>query len=141
MTDEQIKAMVDRFLSWKLPEDFNPDNGISFQQISNPGTMFAYEHVPTGTNLFTATQAEAMVRHMLGSPGKSIRPKPDTDRHNAAMLPILRLVLDHGSTEADQWVILESICRGIGMVHGRTAAQTAIFVETMAERLATGERA
>ena len=28
LTDEQIKYMRDRFLGWKLPENFNPDNGI-----------------------------------------------------------------------------------------------------------------
>lgn len=25
MTDDQIKHMVNRFLGWKLPENFNPD--------------------------------------------------------------------------------------------------------------------
>lgn len=57
MTDEKIKQMVDRFLSWRLPENFAPDGGITFAGH--------WAHGPTGTNLFTATQAEAMVRHML----------------------------------------------------------------------------
>jgi hypothetical protein len=57
MTEEQIKEMVDRFLSWSLPVDFNPDGGISFSGHR--------QHGPTGTNLFTAAQADAMVRHML----------------------------------------------------------------------------
>lgn len=57
MTDYQIKRMVERFLTWKLPEDFNPDGGIKFEKIAN--------HQPVGTNLFTATQAELMVRHMI----------------------------------------------------------------------------
>ena len=66
MTEDQIKEMVSRFLSWKLPEDFSPDCGIEFD---------AYKYVklnpinrkfePVGTNLFSANQAEAMVRHML----------------------------------------------------------------------------
>lgn len=60
--------------------------------------------------------------------------------HNAAMLPIMRLVIEHGPTEADQWVIWESIAPGIGRLHGRTAPQTALYVETIAERLTTGER-
>lgn len=55
MTDEQIKHMVNRFLAWKLPDDFGPDGGVS----KAPGSQ------PVGTNLLTATQAEAMVRHML----------------------------------------------------------------------------
>jgi hypothetical protein len=29
MTDAQIKHMTERFLGWKLPENFNPDGGIS----------------------------------------------------------------------------------------------------------------
>lgn len=31
MTEAQIKHMVNRFLSWKLPDNFNPDAGISFK--------------------------------------------------------------------------------------------------------------
>lgn len=65
MTDEQIKRMVDRFLMWRLPDDFAPDAGISFDPISNKGTPHEYRHVPVGTNLLTAIQAEQMVRHML----------------------------------------------------------------------------
>ena len=61
MTDAQIKHMVDRFLGWKLPDDFNPDAGISFKAH----TAFPMKHEPTGTNLFDVTQAEAMVRYML----------------------------------------------------------------------------
>ncbi len=78
MTDEQIKHMVERFLSWKLPEAFHPDAGISFKPTFNdtPEIMAALgltepmRHNPTGTNLFDYTQAQAMVRHMAeGMPG------------------------------------------------------------------------
>ena len=62
MTDNQIKHMVNRFLSWKLPENFNPDNGISAER-PNYGPGVTWE--PMGTNLLDYTQAEAMVRHML----------------------------------------------------------------------------
>lgn len=65
MTDEQIKHMVDRFLQWKLPEDFRPDGGIEFDPISSKGTAYERRREPVGTNLLSATQAEAMVRHML----------------------------------------------------------------------------
>lgn len=64
-TDEQIKHMVGRFLCWKLPEDFNPDGGVSFKPFMNAITGRPYEGMPVGTNLFTAVQAEAMVRHMI----------------------------------------------------------------------------
>lgn len=65
MTEDQIKAMVDRFLMWKLPESFNPDGGISFKADFNENTAHPMKHRPVGTNLFDAVQATAMVRHMI----------------------------------------------------------------------------
>lgn len=66
MTDDQIKYMANRFLGWKLPENFNPDAGIKFQPHVNPGAQYDHKRDgPVGTNLFDATQAEAMVRHMV----------------------------------------------------------------------------
>ena len=65
MTDEQIKHMTNRFLQWKLPDNFNPDAGISFTPDFNVGTPYPMKHEPSGTNLLNYTQAEAMVRHML----------------------------------------------------------------------------
>lgn len=59
MTEEQIKHMVDRFLGWKLPKNFNPDCGISFDR------KYQDDHSPSGTNVFDASQAEAMVRYMI----------------------------------------------------------------------------
>ena len=61
-----VGNMVQRFLSWRLPEDFNPDNGISFKPTFNDHMDPPMRRNPTGTNLFDARQAEAMVRHMLG---------------------------------------------------------------------------
>lgn len=52
-----VKEAVNRFLGWKLPEDFSPDCGISFSSLITTE--------PVGTNLLTATQAEAMVRFIL----------------------------------------------------------------------------
>ena len=65
MSDEQIKHMVGRFLRWRLPDDFHPDAGISFEAGYNENTPHPAKHEPVGTNLFTATQAEQMVRYML----------------------------------------------------------------------------
>lgn len=67
MTEAQIKYMVDRFLSWKIPRDtFNPDGGISFDKKPfNTHTPHPMLHEPSGTNLFDAVQADAMVRHMI----------------------------------------------------------------------------
>jgi hypothetical protein len=65
MNNDLVKYMVGRFLSWRLPESFAPDAGISFKADYNEHTAYPMKHRPTGTNLFDATQAEAMVRHML----------------------------------------------------------------------------
>lgn len=63
MTDKDalVKKMVDRFLCWKLPDDFAPDAGISFD-----GTYKDKWGMPVGTNLLNADQAKAMILHMLG---------------------------------------------------------------------------
>lgn len=72
-TDEQITYMAKRFLSWKLPEHFSPDNGITFSRgaqwhsegRNSPGW-------PIGTNLFDRDQAEEMVRFLIeGLPSSS----------------------------------------------------------------------
>lgn len=65
MTDGLVKQMVNRFLVWKLPDDFHPDGGVSFEKVSNAGTPYEHKYAPVGTNLLTATQATAMVEHML----------------------------------------------------------------------------
>src|ERR1700753_2282778 len=65
MTEEQIEYLANRFLGWRLPENFNPDDGISFDPIQNRGHAFESRRQPTGTNLFDAGQALAMVRYMV----------------------------------------------------------------------------
>ncbi len=65
MTEEQIKHMAQRFLGWKLPDDFGPDNGVSFEPFGNKGTAHEYRREPVGTNLLTYGQAIEMVRHMV----------------------------------------------------------------------------
>lgn len=62
-----IRQMVDRFLAWKLPADFDPDGGISFKPTYKNSHGDPVRRDPSGTNLFTGVQAEAMVRHMLGA--------------------------------------------------------------------------
>lgn len=53
------QEMIDRFLMWRLPESFSPDGGITFQKPT-PTSW------PVGTNLFTATEARAMLEYVLG---------------------------------------------------------------------------
>jgi hypothetical protein len=65
VTKAQLEYMVSRFLGWKLPANFSPDAGISFKATFNEHMPFGPQyHNPTGTNLFDATQAAEMVRHM-----------------------------------------------------------------------------
>lgn len=73
MNSDQIKHMVNRFLGWKLPATFHPDNGISFDAtVPHPACP------PVGTNLFDATQAETMVHHMIiGLPAMPQSPAVD----------------------------------------------------------------
>ena len=53
------KAMADAFLCWRLPKDFSPDAGISFNAPDNEA------HWPVGTNLFTAEQAAKMFKDCI----------------------------------------------------------------------------
>ena len=66
MKDEIIKQITNRFLGWKLPEDFSPDAGISFKSDFNENTKYPMKHKPVGTNLFNYSQAENMVKYILG---------------------------------------------------------------------------
>ena len=78
MNDAQIKHMVDRFLAWKLPDNFSPDAGVSF----DPPVTCPW---PTGTNLLDATQVTAMVQHMVsGLPANEVTNEaaPSTDSGN-----------------------------------------------------------
>jgi len=54
----EIKNMVNRFLGWRLPKDFSPDNGIKFTPFPSQQEDYGW---PVGTNIFTADQAEAML--------------------------------------------------------------------------------
>lgn len=55
-----LGAAVDRFLGWRLPDDFFPDCGISFKPLGYPNGW------PIGTNLLTAAQAREMLAYVLG---------------------------------------------------------------------------
>lgn len=72
MTEDQIKHLVERFLGWRLPDTFRPDNGISFKAPEEE--RFRAAHWPSGTNLLDYDQAKAMVLHML----KGLPAAPDS---------------------------------------------------------------
>ena len=61
-TKNIIKRIVDRFLAWKLPDDFSPDCGIHY--IGDQNGFSYYPIKPIGTNLFTADQATKMVEEI-----------------------------------------------------------------------------
>jgi hypothetical protein len=60
-------------------------------------------------------------------------------RVNDAILPLLKLIVPENG-EADQWVIIETLCCAIGRVHGRSDRQIAEFLDAISFRIATGER-
>lgn len=110
MTEAQIKHMVSRFLQWKLPENFSPDGGISFQREFNTHTEHPMKAKPAGTNLLDAAQVEAMLRHMMegmpASAGGDARERSTfmsrlAARHRARD----EFVADDGSLSAD-WVAM-----------------------------------
>ncbi len=68
MTNEQIKHLVDRFLGWRLPDNFRPDGGISYRGAGPESAQKPTLYGPTGTNLFDAVQAEAMIRYLMCAP-------------------------------------------------------------------------
>ncbi|RUU29712.1 NADAR family protein [Mesorhizobium sp. M6A.T.Ce.TU.016.01.1.1] len=111
MNEDQIKKMVDRFLTWRLPDDFNPDAGISFEKTFNEHTAFPRKHEPVGTNLFDATQATAMVRHMVeGLPAVSDKSTTEAlDRGIALVEAFLRYFNpnDLPEDQSQQWQQLE----------------------------------
>jgi hypothetical protein len=65
MNDAQIKHMTEQFLRFKLPANFNPDGGITFEPTYKGFGGAEIKHEPIGTNLLNYTQAETMVRHMI----------------------------------------------------------------------------
>ena len=70
VTDE----MVTRFLWWRLPDDFQPDGGITFNRFVGCQPR-PPEWWPVGTNLLTAVQAKAMLQHVLAD-------QPSADRED-----------------------------------------------------------
>jgi hypothetical protein len=65
MKKKNVDKAVDLFLCWELPKDFHPDCGISFDGRKDD-EWNKNKTWPTGTNLFTATQAKQMLLHCIG---------------------------------------------------------------------------
>ena len=100
MNDAQIKHMVDRFLAWKLPDNFSPDAGVSF----DPPVTCPW---PTGTNLLDATQVTAMVQHMVsGLPANEV-PEPNPEWEAKAAAHHAESVAEAGVNPFDTLTMLE----------------------------------
>lgn len=94
MNDAQIKHMVDRFLAWPLPADFNPDAGISFEPSYAGEGGRRYPHNPSGTNLLDAKQAEAMIKHLAeGMPAETTY-----DDHKEALADLVHLMSEQDAS-------------------------------------------
>jgi hypothetical protein len=57
-----LDTLVNRFLGWRLPDDFAPDGGVRF---TPPRAEYMPHEWPVGTNLLTDPQARAMFSHCL----------------------------------------------------------------------------
>lgn len=102
MTEEQIKHMVDRFLQWRLPEHFNPDGGISFEQTANAGTFREYKREPVGTNLLDVQQAKAMVRYMVDGMPQAARIAAEQTRKDV-IREVAKFLEDEAQLVENHW--------------------------------------
>jgi hypothetical protein len=99
VSNNQIKHMVERFLGWRLPTNFNPDAGISFKPDFNEHTAHPMKHEPTGTNLFDFTQAEEMIRYLVdGMPGPVQAPESAENQPIEFKVPTIEM-FHEGSPE------------------------------------------
>jgi hypothetical protein len=126
--DSQIKHMVDRFLAWRLPENFNPDGGISFKKTFNENTPHPMKSEPVGTNLFDASQAEEMIRYMVeGMPADSAtRPQRESG---------LSSTQEHEGYHADETPCYDDMCTG------RQPVQQEVFHSKSQEKRIKAQRA
>ena len=89
MTKALIDQMVDRFLSWPLPDSVASD--LCVTEAGHPHR--------SGTSLLTATEAKAMLEHVLeDTTGRQTIPKPIAlESVTLASLPALKHPLDGGT--------------------------------------------
>lgn len=110
MKSPNIDEIVSRFLSWKLPTDFSPDGGISFETRYLPSSP----HWVIGTNLFTADQAKAMFEHVLkGSHSEIVTSPPNQSALIAELVEASRAVI----YTAPSHVICDQVHHPVNMRH------------------------
>ena len=126
LTPLNIDEAVNRFLGWKLPENFAPDAGISFKKMFNEHTAHPMRHEPTGTNLLDAVQAKAMLEYVLqgfSHPAASAITKEERDVIKAAQ-DWRRQHNDFPEQYADGkemicWPSDEALCRAIDALRAK----------------------
>ena len=64
----------------------------------------------------------------------------NSDKHNAAVRVLLPQIVRANPDEVQQWIIMESLCIGIGLAHNRSRREVAEVLEMMADRILKGER-
>ena len=108
MSKKLIDMLVNRFLMWKLPENFSPDCGISFKP-STPysGDEFGNSSWPIGTNLLTADQAKQMLEYILGS-AIILSEQYSTEEEAAAFTHGYFLGFDDGIDHPDEITLTDS---------------------------------
>lgn len=89
-----VDEAVNRFLGWKLPNDFSPDCGISFDGRKDD-EWNKNKTWPIGTNLLSANQARAMFEYVLSSPIA----EPDTATQAAKPLTDEKILALSDATE------------------------------------------
>lgn len=136
MTEEQVKHMVERFLAWKLPENFRPDGGITFKAEFNEDTAHPMKHEPRGTNLFDITQAEAMVRYIVAGlpPSTAQGPAPPSSTGARAVIREDRVEISF-DVEALPLIVSGSCCC-IGGIEGLwVVTDPAVFAREVCQAL------
>ena len=92
-----IEQAVDRFLCWRLPEDFAPDGGITFDRNG-------HKYEPVGTNLLTAEQAKQMFLHCMPSyPELVVKEKAIRTAYNDLLD---RAHFDESTPAGEKWHIM-----------------------------------
>lgn len=137
-TKDAIAQAVDRFLGWKLPQDFAPDCGISFAPLGHPNGW------PTGTNLFTAVQARQMLEYMLSAspaaPAAAQVAQPLTEEQvTAGAQALCRITaVECGTNADDEWAIYSEVYKGnaravLAAAHGIGKDQARVGINGLTE--------
>lgn len=72
-----VRRMVDRFLTWKLPKNFSPDGYVSFNSTGAKNNFFW----PVGTNILDAEQTREMFMYALDYTKDSVIGEIEAERY------------------------------------------------------------